>query len=343
VDLDNWTVLVIDFRYHLVSIIAVFLALAVGLVLGATALSGPALSTLQRLEKTVSRENSALLREKQAFANQISADQTFAAAAAPRLLTGVLADEKVVLVQTYNSLPTLTSGLTTALHLAGATVTGTVTLNSSFLDTSGANEVQLKQLAYTLARETGVPLPAELSSSVGAQQAAAKVLAASLLTSSHSGLSAADSQTILTGLSRGNFISVSSGSIQQAGLAILITPGGPPSQSGSQVLVATAVALRNASVSSGTVMVGAVQSIGAPSPISAEVLGAHQQVSTVDNADTQVGQITTVWALRELLDGKPPAQYGIQPGAVPTPAPTPSVTPTLTPTPGTSSHPGGHP
>jgi hypothetical protein len=84
-------------------------------------------------------------------------------------------------------------------------------------------------------------------------------------------------------------------------------------------------------------MVGAVQSIGKPTPISAE-----SQVSTVDFADTQIGQITTVWALRQLLDGKPPAQYGIRLGTIPTPAPTPSVTPTLTPTPDTSSHPGGH-
>ena len=31
----------IDFRYHLVSIVAVFLALAIGIVVGATALKGP--------------------------------------------------------------------------------------------------------------------------------------------------------------------------------------------------------------------------------------------------------------------------------------------------------------
>lgn len=332
----------IDFRYHLVSIIAVFLALAVGLVLGATALSGPALSGLQRLEKTLSRENGGLLRERQALTNRVNADQAFANAAAPRLLPGLLTGEKVVLVQTYNALPAVTSGLTTALRLAGATVTGTVTLNSSFLDTSGANEAGLKALAYQLARSTGVKLPAELPSSVGAQQAAAKVLAASLLTSGDSGLSAADSQTILTGLSHGNFVSVSSGSIQPASLAILVTPGGPPPQSGGQVLVATAVALRNASRA--TVMVGATQSIGSPSAITAEnnIPNHPDQVSTVDFADTEAGQITTVQALRQLLDGGHPAQYGIQPGAVPTPAPTPSVTPTLTPTPGASSHPGGH-
>ena len=331
----------IDFRYHLVSIIAVFLALAVGLVLGATALSGPALSVLQRVEKTLSRNNGTLLNERRALTNQVNADQAFASAAAPRLLTGVLADEKVVLVQTYNALPTVTSGLMTALHQAGATVTGTVTLNSSFLDTSGANEVQLKQLAYSLASHAGVPLPAELPSSVGAQQAAAKVLAASLLSSDGSGLSAADSQYILTGLSHDNFVSVSSGSIGPASLAILVTPGGPPPQSGGQVLVATAVALRNASTRSGTVMVGATQSIGSPSAISAEANYA-KQVSTVDFADTEAGQITTVWALRQLLDGGHPAQFGIGNGAVPTPAPTPSVTPTVSPTPSVSTHTGGH-
>jgi Copper transport outer membrane protein, MctB len=329
---------VIDFRYHLVSIIAVFLALAVGLVLGATALSGPALSGLQRVEKTVSRDNAALEKEKVALENQVSADQTFAAAAAPRLLPGLLTGEKVVLVLAPNYDSAVPTGLTTALHLAGATVTGTVSLNSSFLDTSGANEAHLKQIAYNLARETGVSLPAELPSPIGAQQAAAKVLAASLLTSGDSYLSAADSQTILTGLSTNNFLSVSSGSIQPASLAILVTPGGPPSQSGSRVLVATAVALRNAG--KGTVMVGAAQSVGSPSVISAE--DKANQVSTVDFADTETGQITTVWALRQLLDDKPPADYGIGPGAVPTPAPTPSVTPTLTPTPATSSHPGGH-
>jgi hypothetical protein len=325
---------VIDFRYHLVSIIAVFLALAVGLVVGATALSGPALVGLQKAEKTVSSENAALLKERRALTNQVSADQVFATAAAPRLLPGLLADEKVVLVEAPNADSAVASGLMAALHLAGATVTGTVTLNQAFLDTSGVNEATLKELAQQLAHTAGVPLPAQLSGPVGAQQAAAQVLAASLLTTSGPGMSSADSQAILTGLSQRNFISVSPGALQPASLAVLITPGGPPSAVGSQVLVATAVALRNAS--SGTVMAGALQSIGTPSVISAEDTAG--QVSTVDFADTEIGQITTVWALRQLLDGKPPAQYGIATQAVPTPAPTPSVTPTTTPTPSTSTH-----
>jgi Copper transport outer membrane protein, MctB len=330
---------VIDFRYHLVSIIAVFLALAVGLVVGATALSGPALVALQKVEKTVSRNNSALLKERVALENQIAADEAFGSAAAPRLLPGVLADKKVVLVLALTT-PSdqVVSGLTTALRQAGATVTGTVTLNSSFLDTSGANEVHLKELAQTLARNADLTLPGQLPGPVGAQQAAAQVLAASLLTRGGSGLSSASSQTILTGLTQNGFVDVSSGVIQPASLAVLVTPGSPPLSNGSRVLVATAVALRNAS--DATVMVGAIQSPGTPSVISAE--NSVRQVSTVDFADTEIGQITTVWALRQSLDGKPPAAYGISTQAVPSPAPTPSVTPTTSPSPSISARTGGH-
>jgi hypothetical protein len=332
---------VIDFKYHLVSIIAVFLALAVGLVVGATALSGPALALLQKAETRVNHENQALFKTNTALQNQVKADQLFGAAAAPRLLPGLLADEKVVLVVAYNADGAVTTGLTTALRQAGATVTGTVTLNPQFLDTGGANEAQLKALAQALAHQAVVPLPAQFPGKVGAQQAAARVLAASLLTTTGAGLPSADSHVILSGLSQGGYITVSNGPSPPppASLAVLVTPGGPPSQAGSQVLVATAVALQNAG--NGTVMAGAVQSAGPNSVISAEANDARQ-VSTVDNADTELGQIMTVQALRQLLDHKSPGQFGIVPQAVPTPAPTPSVSPTSAPTPSTSARTGGH-
>jgi hypothetical protein len=331
---------VIDFKYHLVSIIAVFLALAVGLVVGATALSGPALALLQKAEKRVNRENSALFKTNTALQNQLKADQLFGAAAAPRLLPGLLAGEKVVLVVAPNQgSSTVTTGLMTALRQAGATVTGTVTLNQSFLDTSGANEAQLKALAQKLANDAELKLPAQLSGNVGAQQAAARVLAASLLIPpGGQGLTSAASQSILSGLSQANYITVSGGLSTPAQLAVLVTPGGPPPQTGNEVLVKTAIELWNAG--SGTVMAGAVQSAGPGSAISAETSAG--QVSTVDNADTALGQIMTVQALRQLLDHKHPGQFGIVPQAVPTPAPTPSVTPTTQPTPSTSARTGGH-
>jgi Copper transport outer membrane protein, MctB len=341
--LDNRAALVIDFRYHLVSIIAVFLALAVGLVVGATALSGPVIVALKKAQTTVSRENDTLLKEKKALSNQVSADQAFGGAVAPVLLPDVLAGEKVVLVVAPNASNTVTGGVTTTLHKAGATVTNVITLNPAFLDITAPNEERLQQLAQHLAQQLagtpGVSLPAQLTGQVPGQQAAAHLLAASLLRRGDTAPSLTDSQAdlILSGFSQGGFLSTSNASsLGPASLAVLVTGGTPP-PGGSAVLVATAVALQNAG--SGTVMAGAV---GSSAVISAE--NNVGQVSTVDFADTEIGQIVTVYALRLLLDGQKPAQFGVGPKAAPSPAPTPSVPPTPQPsvTPSVSASTGRH-
>ena len=323
----------IDFRYHLVSIIAIFLALAVGLVVGATALAPKTEIILRKAQTELSKNNANLTKDKQALTNQVSADQSFAAAAAPRLLSGLLKGEKVVLVVAPGADGSVTTGVTAALRQAGAGITGTVNLSSNFLDTSGQNEATLTELAQSLAVKAGVTLPTRSASAVGGQQDAAQVLAATLLNPLGAAASGGNTQAILSAFS--NFLSLASGTtLAPAQLAVLVTPGGTAPQPGSEVLVALALALRNAG--SGTVMAGAVSSIGSGSVISAE--DSAGQVSTVDNADTETGQIITVQALRLLLDGKAPKQYGIGPQSAPSPAPTPS--PTASPS--TSASTGGH-
>ncbi len=319
----------IDFRYHLVSIIAVFLALAVGLVVGATALAPATEALLKTAENALSKTNADLSKGNRDLTNQLNAEQAFARAVSPRLLPGLLTGEKVVVVAASNADPNVTSGVTKALQVAGAQVTGEVTVNNTFLLTDGHDEDQLTQLAQSQAARAGVTLAAQSSSPVAGQQAAAQVLAASLLTTGGTGIPAADSAAVLDAFSQDGYISISNGAPAPASLAVLVTPSGPPPQSGSRVLMALAVALWNAG--SGTVMVGGAQSVGPGSVISAE--NGAGQVSTVDNADTETGQIMTVQALRLLLDRKAPGQYGISPDAAPTPVPTPSVTPpgTLTP------------
>ena len=324
----------IDFRYHLVSIIAVFLALAVGLVVGATALAPKAEVILSKLENELSKNNANLTKDKQALTNQVNADQVFAQAASPRLLPGLLTGEKVVLVVAPGADGAVTSGVTTALHQAGAKVTGVITLNTTFLSTGGQNEATLTQLAQRVAAAAGVTLPTRSGGPVAGQQNAARVLAATLLTKDPTA-TPVTSAAVLNAFSQAGFLSLSgSPAMPAASLAVLVAPGGTPPQTGAEVLTATAVALRNAS--EGTVMAGSVGAIGAGSIISAE--DGAGQVSTVDNADTESGQIMTVQALRLLLDGKAPAQFGVGPQAAPTPAPTPSATPSVS----TSPPKGGH-
>ena len=333
----------IDFRYHLVSIIAVFLALAVGLAVGSTALSGKAVEALTAAQRAALQDNAALRQERQTLTDELNAEQAFAQAAAPRLLQGLMTGEKVVIVTTPGYDTSVVSGVTSALRQAGATVTGEVILNPPFLATDGHDEGLLTQLAQSLAATADVTLPAQSLSSIAGQQAASRVLAAGLLTTDGSGIPAADTTHILKGFSQDGYVSIGNGASSvsaPATLAVLVAPGGAPPQTGRNVLVGLAVALRNAGA--GTVMVSGSESVGSSSVIDAEIKAG--QVSTVDNADTETGQIMTVQALKLLLaDNKSPGHYGAYPdgpNAAPSPAPTPSISPTSTPSPGTSS--GGH-
>jgi hypothetical protein len=334
---------VIDFRYHLVSIIAVFLALAVGLVVGATALAPATAALFRTAEHELSKANANLAKGNRDLLNQVSADQAFAQADEPRLLPGLMTGEKVVLVAAPGADGPVISGVTKALQQAGATVTGQVNVTSTFLQTDGHDEAQLTQLAQSLAATAGVKLPAQSSSQVAGQLAASKVLAASLLTAGGTDLPPAASTDILKAFSQSGYVTLGSATSPvsaPATLAVLVAPGGAAPQTGGQVLVALAAALESAG--SGTVMVGGSESVGSNSVIGAEINAG--QVSTVDNGDTETGQIMTVQALKLLLEGKSPGHYGIGPGAAPSPVPTPSPTSSVTPTatPNVSTRAGGH-
>jgi hypothetical protein len=322
---------VIDFRYHLVSIIAIFLALAVGLLVGSTALSGKAVEALTAAQRAVKDTNVSLTQQNKQLTNQVTADQAFASASSKRLLTGLLTGEKVIIVTAPNADSKVISGMRTALAEAGATVTGEVDLSQQFLNTIGQSEATLNQLAGRLATQYGITLTVPPSNQVSGQASAAQVLAASLLTRTDGTdipLATAARQGILTGLSQAGYLSISSGSPVPpiATLAILVTPDTPAPQTGSLVLQATALALKGAG--DGTVMAGSVGAIGANSVIADEE--SKGQVSTVDNADTETGQIVTAQALYLAMHGKI-GQWGIGPGVAPSPAPSPSPSPTLTP------------
>ena len=88
----------IDFRYHLVSIVAIFLALSLGLLLGSTELRPYVQRGLNGLSKTEHNQIESLLGEKQQLQGQISSENQFALANAPAMLHDVLAGQQVVLV-----------------------------------------------------------------------------------------------------------------------------------------------------------------------------------------------------------------------------------------------------
>ena len=148
----------IDFRYHLVSIVAIFLALSLGLLLGSTELKPYVQRGLNAASKTEHNQIESLLGQKQQFLGQISSNNQFALANAPAMLHDVLAGQQVVLVLAPGAPGSVTSGVTQAVQTAGATVTGQLQLQTAFFDTSAASSQKLSQVAQQYAEPAGLTL-----------------------------------------------------------------------------------------------------------------------------------------------------------------------------------------
>src|SRR5207247_5487405 len=114
----------IDFRYHLVSIVAVFLALGLGIILGATALQPTALSALKRTSQQEHQQIGSALATNRQQALQIERNDQFAESATTLLIGQLLAGERVVPVQAPGASTQLVSGVVQALTVAGAAISG---------------------------------------------------------------------------------------------------------------------------------------------------------------------------------------------------------------------------
>jgi hypothetical protein len=326
----------IDFRYHLVSIVAIFLALAVGLVLGSTVLRPYALKGLEAASKGEQHEISVLLQTRDQLQRQVTANNQFAQANAGSMLRDLLDGQQVVLVEAPGAADSVTGGITQALGLAGATVTGTIQLQAPMFDSSPTGSERLAQLAEHLA-------PQGLNLSGSAQAQASELIANSVMTKNVpgqpvAGLLDSTSEAVLSGLAQGGFLATASGQpAKRATLAVVITPATPPtafdSSTQSQALVTLAGQLDLAGL--GTVVAGSITGSGAGSAIDLMRQGSGSgHPSSVDDADFEIGQITVVHALVDRIHGKS-GSYGVLAtanSAAPSPGPTAAPTPTPTPT-----------
>jgi len=323
----------IDFRYHLVSIVAIFLALAVGLLLGSTVLRPYALRGLQEVSKGQQHEIDSLLQTRDQLQREVAAGNEFAQTNAAQMLHQLLDGQRVVLAVAPGAPESVTSGVTQALGMAGASVTGQLQFQEPFFDTSPAGSEKLAQLAEHLA-----PLGMSLAGSAQAQ--ASELIANMVLTKDGPGEPVAgqrDSATaaVLNGLAAEGFLTPTGDPWDRATLAVVITPATPPatndSNAASQALVTLAQQLNLAGL--GTVVASSIGGSGPGSAIDVMRAGGRAgHLSSVDNADTPVGQIVVAQALFDQLHGKS-GSYGVATtanAAAPSPAPSPSPTASAT-------------
>lgn len=327
----------IDFRYHLVSIVAVFLALAIGIVIGSTSvLKGAVLSGLQKTSAAERSRIDSLYAQNGQLKQQLNASESFAAASQHVLLDGLLTGQRVLLVEAPGAPGAVVNGVQNALTSAGATVTGQVQFQTQFFSTGAESDLD------TLNRQL---TPAGVTLHSGSPQAEAGELIASALLAQDSpaqppagkasSTSSAD-QTIISGYAAGGYLSASPKPTQRATLAVVIIPATPPTTNdanvASQTLVTLAQQLNLAD--SGTVVAGQLSGSGAGSAIDVMRAGGRGgHLSSVDNADTASGQVVVAQALYEQLAEGKSGSYGSLPGATqpgPSPAPVPSAAPSTT-------------
>jgi len=143
---------VINFRFHLVSLVAVFLALALGIVMGYGVLGQPTVSGLQdRVDRVQGRINS-VRRDNDRLQGDVNRLNDYAGASADFAVTQRLAGTPVVVTATRGVDPARVRDVVTLARRAGANVAGIVWLEPKW---ALANSADAKALATALNVEPG--------------------------------------------------------------------------------------------------------------------------------------------------------------------------------------------
>jgi hypothetical protein len=305
---------VIDFRYHLVSIISIFLALAVGIVLGA----GPLQSNLG---DQLGDQVSALRTEKQALNDKLTsteklvdAGDDYAKTVQSRVVQGRLTGHRAVVIALPSSDGSIVKGVEEVLTQSGAGPVGTLTVSADWFDPAKAadRDRAAHDAATALgleSRATGDALLTEVlaglavsetASAPSPQHAAAlKVLGdAGLLDSSVPELGPGDVVVLVSG--------------DYAGTEAEVTAR-------SDAVRAMVTALAKGSRS--TVVAGGEPVAAAGQPVSSDAVAAVREksdtagvVATVDHARSGNGPALVVLAVESALEDHV-GHYGIADGA----------------------------
>ena len=310
----------ISFRYHLVSIVAVFLALAVGILMGTTVIKQGIIDQLNRQTNRAVQSSGALRQQVAQLQSDMAVLNRFMTQAAPQLIAGRLAGREVVLVTMDGVDPSEVDGVRRALQQAGATVVAELVATSRM---AIPDQKAGSDLAVAIGTTTPPASPAGLSAE------AAAVLAHRLATGPDP-----TGPDVLRQLISGGFLAlrpIANGDPTEIGSssqAEVVLSGGPadPSVDPASFLVPLTAGLVAASQ---PVVAAETQdpAYGFVSLIRSNG-NLDKHLVTVDNADAVPGQVAVVLGLNALLlSPGSGGDYGVRGSASsilpPVPTPTP--------------------
>ncbi|SHG64603.1 copper transporter [Streptoalloteichus hindustanus] len=310
----------ITLRYHVVSIASVFLALALGVVLGSSAVGGRLLSGLAGDRDALGRQVADLEAERNALNAQLDAADRFGTAVGPAAVRGLLDKRTVVLVSTVDASPSDRDALVGLVRTAGATVTGELQLTDTFTDPDKAD--QLRQLVTRL-----LPAGARLPTASDPGTLAGGLVGPLVLLNKDNNQPQAkpeEAAAALRALADGGFAKIA-GDLRPAQLAVVLTGGRTSGDAaGDRAATVARFATQLDRSGAGAVLAGrsgSADGVGPVGVVRADT-AASSVLSSVDNVDTAAGRVVAVLALRQELEGRS-GRYGTA-GNAQGPAPEPA-------------------
>ncbi|HST49417.1 copper transporter [Jatrophihabitans sp.] len=292
----------ISYRYHLVSLIAVFLGIALGVVIGTSALNGAVVGDLRSQVSDLKKNDSALAAQNQVLrARSANADvlaQTYGA----KIASGSLAKTPVVLLGAPGAPKGMLDTVADQVEAAGGSVASRLQLSKDFSDPRRANDIR------SLATSGLHPIGLQLPTTDDAGALAGALLGYVLLGHGQS----TDLAQVIAGFGTLNMVK-NAGKTPAAGkLLLLVAPGALPKDSDAGRMLLTFTTQLGAPTGGPTVVVGdpAADTAGGLVALVRQDETASKAVSSVDDANSPLGALTVVLTGAETLAGRK-GHYGV--------------------------------
>jgi hypothetical protein len=265
---------VISYRHHIVSLVAVFLALAVGVALG----GGP-LSDLGRDDKPAS----ATTREQRTVTRTASYGDDFAAASAAKLYAGGLRDHPVSVLTMPGAEGDVVSALGAQIEAAGGAVTSTYDVQPTLVD--GSKKSLVDALGSQLMTQLG---PGAVTADAPTYERLGQLLG---LAVAGNDLPSSDADSIRQSLAGAELMTSPETAVRAPVVLVVLGDRVDPA-------ILSGLVSGLAAKATGVVVAGDTTS-ATPAGDLAALRGepAADHVATADGVDTPLGQVTAVLAL----------------------------------------------
>ena len=289
----------IDFRYHLVSLMAVLVALTMGVVLGAGPLQGKISDTLTGQVSQLSKQQAELRETNEDLVKQANSSGEYIGVLGSKLTPGTMTDKKVAVIRMPGVKEETVSGLNSQIKVAGAAIVNTVTVKDAWFNEDSKS--YRESLAPTLASKLGDTVDAKVST----QQVLSTALAAGLTSDD------AEVQALVSNLSAGDVPLIGASAVSDpAEFILVVSPASSEKDTKDSALNLDLEFVKGIDkvLPKGTAVVGSAKD---ETSYLTQIRSEKLAVTTVDGVGSMMSKVSTPFALLADQGGTNQA-YGTQ-------------------------------